>query len=216
MKYENILFDLDGTLTDPGLGITNSVMHALRKFGIHESNREKLYPFIGPPLLDSFMTFYGMTREQAEEAIAGFREYFSVQGILENEPYPGIHETLARLKERGRRLVVATSKPEPFALRILDHFGLRQYFTLVAGSTMDESRVRKGDVIHYALSRLPGAVPENTVMVGDRKHDVLGAKENGLACVGVLFGYGGRQELEEAGAAAIAGTMAELEAILDR
>lgn len=216
MRYEYVLFDLDGTLTDPGVGITNSVMHALEKFGIHESNREKLYPFIGPPLWDSFMKFYGMTWEEADRAVAGYREYFSVKGLFENEVYEGIPELLADLQAQGKHLAVATSKPEKFAVQIMEHYGLAQYCDLIAGSTMDQGRSKKGDVIRYALAQLSGATTENTIMVGDREHDVLGAKENNLPCVGVLFGYGSRAELEAAGAAEIAATVAELGEILGK
>lgn len=210
MKYRYILFDLDGTLTDPGLGITNSVMYALNKFGIHAEDREALYPFIGPPLWESFTRFYGMSPEQADRAVASYREYFSQKGLFENEPYPGIEKTLEGLKARGKRLAVATSKPEVYARRILEHFDLAKYFDLIAGSTMDKSRSKKADVIAYALERLSGAGPENAVMVGDREHDVLGAKENGLGCLGVLFGYGSRLELETAGAIKIASNLSEV------
>lgn len=214
MQEQYILFDLDGTLTDPGLGLTNSVGYALEKFGIHEENREKLYPFIGPPLLDSFMKFYGMTRAQAEQGVLWFREYFAPKGIFENVPYEGIGQVLAGLKAKGLHLAVATSKPEEYAKQILAHFDLAQYFDRIAGSTMDETRTRKGEVIAYALDQLPGATPSNTVMVGDREYDVLGARENGLPCVGVLFGYGSRDELEAAGAAEIAETVEDLGKIL--
>ena len=216
MGYEYILFDLDGTLTDPGIGITNSAMYALEKFGIHESRREKLYPFIGPPLWDSFTRFYGMSREEADQAVTWYREYFSVKGLFENEVYSGIPEMLAELRAKGKHLVVATSKPEKFAVPIMEHFGLAPYFDLVAGSTMGQDRSKKGDVIRYAMAQLPGATPENTVMVGDREHDVFGAKENGLPCVGVLYGYGSREELLGAGAAEIAATVAELGEILGK
>lgn len=215
MEYRTILFDLDGTLTDPGLGITNSVMYALDRFGIHESDRTKLYPFIGPPLWDSFMRFYGMSRDQAEEAVRVYREYYGDRGLLENSVYPGIPQMLAALKAQGKTLAVATSKPEGFSRQILDHFELSQYFDRIAGASMDRSRSRKADVIRYALEGL-SADPATTVMVGDREHDVLGAKELGLPCVGVLYGYGDRPELEAAGAAAIAADPVELLALLSR
>lgn len=210
MKYQYILFDLDGTLTDSALGITNSVMYALQKFGIYEENRESLYSFIGPPLWSSLSRVYGMTPEQANEAVVYFREYFSQKGIFENEPYAGIEKALETLQAMGKHLAVATSKPEEFARRILEHFDLAKYFEVIAGATMDKSRSKKADVIAYALKQLPGANPDNTMMVGDRENDVLGARENGLPCLGVLYGYGSSLELETAGAWKIAANMAEL------
>lgn len=216
MQFETILFDLDGTLTDPGLGITNSVLYALDRFGIHESDRRKLYPFIGPPLWDSFMRFYGMSREEAEQAVTVYREYYADRGLFENTVYPGIPQMLEALRAQGKTLAVATSKPEGFSVRILEHFGLAQYFDRIAGASMDQSRSRKADVIRYALSGLPQAHPQTTVMVGDREHDVLGAREAGLPCVGVLYGYGDRPELEAAGALSIAADVAALRNFLSR
>ena len=173
MQFETILFDLDGTLTDPGLGITNSVMFALERFGIHESDRQKLYPFIGPPLWDSFMRFYGMSREEADRAVTVYREYYADRGLFENTVYPGIPQMLEDLRVQGKTLAVATSKPEGFSVKILEHFGLAKFFDRIAGASMDQSRSRKADVIRYALSELPQADPRTTVMVGDREHDVL-------------------------------------------
>ena len=154
-----ILFDLDGTLTDPKEGITKSVQHALQAYGIDEPDLDKLCPFIGPPLSDSFKEYYGFSEAQAREAIGHFHEYFTKQGMFENKVYPGIREMLIRLKDAGLTLAVATSKPEPFAIQILEHFDLLSYFTLVGGADMEEIRVRKGDVIAYTLDRL-GTTPE--------------------------------------------------------
>lgn len=212
--YDVILFDLDGTLTDPGEGITNSVAHALKKLGIPVPERRALYKFIGPPLYQSFMDFYGLDREKALEAVEFYREYYRDRGIWENEVYAGIPELLAKLKGAGKRLLVATSKPENFALQILEHFHLRQYFDRVAGSTMDSSRVEKADVITYALEQQDIAPGPSVVMVGDREHDVLGARKAGLDCIGVLFGYGDAPELQKAGAARIAATVEELAGLL--
>lgn len=212
--YDVILFDLDGTLTDPGEGITNSVSHALEKFHIPVPERRELYKFIGPPLYQSFMEFYGLDREQALLAVDYYREYYRDRGIWENEVYAGIPSLLEQLKAAGKRLVLATSKPEEFALQILEHFGLRQYFELVAGSTMDSSRVEKADVIAYALEQQQIAPGPAVVMVGDREHDVLGAKKAGLDCIGVLFGYGTEPELQTAGAVHIAATVEELAGLL--
>lgn len=212
--YDVILFDLDGTLTDPGEGITNSVAHALKRLGIPVPERRALYKFIGPPLYQSFMDFYGLDRQKALEAVEFYREYYRDRGIWENQVYAGIPELLARLKGAGKRLLVATSKPEEFALQILEHFDLLRYFELVAGSTMDSARVEKADVICYGLDRAAIAPGPSVVMVGDRAQDVLGAKKAGLDCIGVLFGYGDAPELQGAGAAHIAATVRELEELL--
>lgn len=219
--YDIILFDLDGTLTDPGEGITNSVAYALAKWGITEADRSKLYRFIGPPLKDSFMEYYGFTPEDADAAIVAYRAYFRDRGIFENRVYDGIEELLKSLKAHSKTVVLATSKPEEFARRILVHFGLDGYFDLIAGATMDSSRSRKGDVIAYALESLETekgiAVSKTaTVMVGDRHQDIRGAKENGLDSIGVLFGYGDRAELETAGATHIAPAVEDILSIIMR
>lgn len=213
MTYKNVLFDLDGTLTDPAEGITNALMHAQRRLGRAVSRREDLYVFIGPPLIEMFMSEWGLTRAESQQALLYYREYFTDRGIFENVPYEGIEGCLADLKAAGLRLYVATSKPEPLSLRILEHFDLLPYFEAVAGSTMDEQRTKKGEVIAYALQTF-GLDPAETVMVGDREHDVLGAAENGLACIGVLYGYGSRAELTAAGAAALAEDLTALSALL--
>ena len=213
MKYKNVLFDLDGTLTDPAEGITNALMHAQRRLGRAVSPREELFVFIGPPLIESFMSEWGLDRAQADQALVYYREHFNTKGLYENIPYPGIGAFLGDLKAAGLRLFVATSKPEPLSLRILEHFDLLPYFEAVAGSTMDEQRTKKGEVIAYALSEFH-LDPKETVMVGDRRHDVAGAAENDLACIGVLYGYGSREELTAAGAAALAADLGELTALL--
>lgn len=200
MKYQTILFDLDGTLTDPGEGITRSVAYALESFGIHVPDRKVLYPFIGPPLLDSFMELYGFSQEKARQAIEKYREYFGRQGIFENELYPGVPEALEQLKKAGARLVLATSKPEPYAKEILEHFHLMGYFDFLSGSQLDGTRSKKGEVIAHALHHCGKGPAEKALMVGDRKHDVQGALENHIPCAGVLYGYGSREELEQAGA----------------
>lgn len=208
------LFDLDGTLTEPGEGITNSVMYALDKFGIHETDREALYRFIGPPLLDSFMQFYGMPQAQAERAVAAYREYFSVKGLFENRVYDGVPALLQSLRDQGKTLAVATSKPEVFTLRILDKFDLSKYFHFVGAASLDSSRSQKADVIRYTLHLCGNPAPDTVVMIGDRKHDILGAAQNGIQSVGVLYGYGDRPELETAGADAIAQSVEQLRSIL--
>lgn len=200
MAYDIILFDLDGTLTDPGIGITNSIIYALKKYNIQVETREELYKFIGPPLMDSFQSFFGFTEEDAEQAVVYYREYYREKGIYENHVYPGIDILLSKLKTAGKLLLVATSKPEEFAIQILEEFQLAKYFTVIAGASMDDTRIRKTDVIKYALEQCDNYNKENVLMVGDRNYDVLGAKEIGIASAGVLFGYGSREELEAAGA----------------
>ena len=179
MTKDYILFDLDGTLTDPEEGITNSVAYALGRFGIPVENRKSLDVFIGPPLDDSFMEYYGFDREKALRAISVFREYFRDRGIFENVVYPGIPE-------------------------MLDRFGLSQYFTVVTGSLLDNTRTDKHEVIEAALEKAGVTDRTRAVMVGDREHDIIGAKKSSLASVGVTYGYGSREELEKAGADIIA------------
>ncbi len=203
--FETFLFDLDGTLTDPFEGITNSVVHALEKFGISVEDRRTLTKFIGPPLFDSFTHFYGMDEAAARQAIAYYREYFETTGLFENAVYPDIPPVLEELRRRGKRLVVATSKPEKFAVQIMKHFSLDGYFSLIAGATLDDTRIKKADVIAYALAE-SGADGRSSAMIGDREHDIFGAKANGLYSVGVLYGFGSREELLRAGADAIAAT----------
>lgn len=213
--YQTILFDLDGTLTDPGLGITNSVMYALGQMGYPVPERKALYKFIGPPLHDSFREYYGMTGEEAEEAVRQYRVWFAEKGLFENEVYGGIPEMLDGLRRAGKRLVLATSKPEQFAKRIMAHFGLDAWVPEIAGSTFGTDRSKKGQVIAYALKEF-GIDPSTAVMVGDREHDIFGGRENGLPGVGVTFGYGDRAELENAGAVAVADSPEELLEILLR
>ncbi len=210
-----ILFDLDGTLTDSQAGIINSVKNALDYFGIQEE-RENMTCLVGPPLHDTFREIYGFNAEQISVGTAKFREYFNEKGWLENAPYPGIAELLQTLKAAGKQLVVATSKPEGFAVRILEHFGLAQYFDHICGAPMDEqSGAKKAQVISNALSYYEHAGwNTDAVMVGDRKYDVIGAHEKGLAAIGVLYGYGDREELEEAGADFVAGDLEELRELL--
>ena len=211
--YEIILFDLDGTLTDPGLGITNSVAYALEKYGIEVQDRKSLYCFIGPPLKDSFMKYYGFSEEKAFEAIRLYREYFSEKGLFENEVYEGVRELLEKIKASGRKIVLATSKPEVFSVRILEHFDLMKYFDVVAGASMDETRNKKGDVIRYAMEK-GGFTADKAIMIGDREHDIFGAKENALPSIGVLYGYGDEAELRSAGADYIAENVEDIYKLL--
>lgn len=204
-----IFFDLDGTLTDPMLGITSSVQYALSKFGISVRYLKELIPFIGPPLKESFQRFYGFSDEQADEAVAYYREYFSPKGIYENEIYAGIPELLEDLTDAGFELAVATSKPGVYAERILKHFGIDEYFSLVVGSELDGTRVQKAEVIQHVLD-VYGIAGKDAVMVGDREHDIKGAAACGVTSIGVLYGYGSRTELMEAGADHIVTTVKEL------
>lgn len=198
--YQYYLFDLDGTLTDSGRGITNSIKYALKKMGIEEQNMEILQKFIGPPLSEMFPKYYGFSQEETKQAIVYYREYYRAGGLFENEVYEGIPELLKKLKDDGKNLIVATSKPEKFARRILEHFQLARYFDYIAGASMDNTRVNKDQVIAYALTECGIEDKERAVMIGDREHDIFGAKKNGLASIGVLFGFGSREELASAGA----------------
>ena len=200
MRYKYCLFDLDGTLTDPAIGITNSVMHALEKYDIHVGDRSELYPFIGPPLDYSFKTFYGFTDEQAVQAIKYYREYFSVTGLFENSVYEGIPEMLEELKGKGVKIALATSKPYEFSIKILKHFDLYKYFDFFGAATMDGRISKKEDVISNLLNEMGAPDKDEILMVGDRYHDIEGAKANDLKSAGVLWGYGSREELQNAGA----------------
>lgn len=211
---EYIFFDLDGTLTEPAEGITNSVAFALRKFGIEIKTRAELQKFIGPPLIDSFMEFYGFTREKAEKAVEYYREFYRETGIYQNRVYEGIPALLNLLCEKDKKIILATSKPEKFANQILEHFGLTKYFHLVVGATMDEKRSRKDEVLAYAIEKSGISDISSAVMIGDRKFDIEAAHKYGMEAVGVLFGYGTIEELKAAGADYIAATPNELKNLL--
>lgn len=214
MRYKNILFDLDGTLTDSGKGITHSVMYALEKFGIHVEDYRELFPFIGPPLKDSFKKYYQFSEEEALLAIRYYHEYFKEKGLFDNQLYPHIEALLLTLKENGHRLFLATSKPERFAKQILDYFQLSQYFDYIAGADMEGLRVEKGDVIGYLLDTFEMGDLSQTIMVGDREHDVIGARANHIDTIGVLYGYGSREELAKAGAIEIVDSVEDLQKVL--
>lgn len=208
--FDNILFDLDGTLTDPGVGITSSVAYALEAFGIEVEDRSKLNCFIGPPLHESFVKYYNMSTLLAFDAVTKYREYYNDRGIFENELYIGIPGLLQELKKAGKTVIMATSKPECFAKRIAEHFKIDGYFDCITGSELDGSRVDKAEVIECALERMGITDRSKCVMVGDRLHDIVGAKKTGLYSVGVLYGYGSRRELEENGADKIVADIREL------
>lgn len=211
-RIQNYLFDLDGTLTDPGLGITNSIIYALDKFGI-KAERSSLYRFIGPPLRETFRNHFGFSIEKSEEAVRFYREYFEKSGMFENIIYPGIPGLLSGLHSGGKRLMVATSKPEPYAVRILEHFRIADYFILITGSRMDGTMISKSELISHIIEQTdsdPGA----TVMTGDRVYDIEGARSNDIIPVGVKYGYAEPGEMEEAKPAYIVNDVAELASLL--
>lgn len=199
-QYKYLLLDLDGTITDSETGITRCVEYALNHFGIQVDDLRELSPFIGPPLLDSFKDFYNFTDEQAAIAVEKYRERYEKKGILENKLYPGIGEFLAEARQKDKIVILATSKPEIFAKRILDYFELSNYFSFVAGSGLDGSLHTKTDVIDYILQSNKITDLSSVVMIGDRKHDIIGAKNVSIDSIGVLYGFGDYKELSEAGA----------------
>ncbi len=195
-KY--IFFDLDGTLTDSMPGIVKSVQHALKHYGIEVEDLNELKPFVGPPLVESFQKYYGFTKEQSLEAITVFREYYTEKGWCDNAPYGGIEFVLQNLIASGKKLYVATSKPEWMAKKVLEHFCLDFYFEFIGGAESDETRSKKDEVIQYVMESCGLQNTEEIVMVGDRSHDIIGAHKSGLEAVGILYGYGDREEMEQA------------------
>lgn len=195
-----ILFDLDGTLTDPKEGITKCVQYALKHFGIIENDLDKLEVFIGPPLKEQFMQYCNFDDKRGIECVEKYRERFNDIGIFENKIYEGIEKLLKRLRDKGIIMAVASSKPTVYVDRILKHFGITGYFDVVMGSELDGRRTNKADVVREALYNLNIEDNDTVVMIGDRCHDIIGAKENGICSIGVSYGYGSRNELEQAGA----------------
>ncbi|PSR30478.1 MAG: phosphoglycolate phosphatase [Sulfobacillus benefaciens] len=212
--YSTILFDLDGTLTDPKVGITKSVQYALSRLGIDAPDLDALTPFIGPPLHIAFQQQYHFNFTQTQLAVQYYREYFSVHGIYENVLYQGIPQLLTSLKENSRNLIVATSKPTAFAQQILCHFGIDQFFDQVVGSNLDGTRSAKTEIVACALRQYPQLPSTDFVMVGDREHDIIGATSNGIDSIGVGYGYGSREELSRANATYIADTVEHLRKLL--
>lgn len=197
--YKAILFDLDGTLTDSGEGITKSVQYALEKIGKPEPDLEKLRVFVGPPLLEQFEQYAGIDRETARKAVEIYRERYAPIGVYENELYPGIQELLSGLKQRGYKLAIASSKPENFVRIVAEYFHIDSYFDEMVGSEPNGERTNKTEVIEEALKRLGLSDHRKQVlMVGDKEHDVFGARRAGLECVAVSYGYGTKEELENA------------------
>lgn len=196
--YDIILFDLDGTLTDSGAGVKNGFIYALEKFGI-AAHPDELDKVMGPPLMDSFMQFYNFSFEDARVAVKYYREYYREKGVFENTLYDGIKELLEKLKGMGKTLCIATSKPDVFALQVLHMFDIYKYFDIISCATIDDKLCKKSDIVKIALDRAGGNC-YNAIMVGDRHHDVFGAHENNIKCIGVLYGYGDSDEMKAAGA----------------
>ncbi|MES5894379.1 MULTISPECIES: HAD family hydrolase [Bacillus cereus group] len=208
--YTTFLFDLDGTVTDPKKGIVNSVLYALEKVGIEELHVSELDSFIGPPIQQSFVERYNMNEGEVERAVFYFREYLKQRGLLENSVYEGIPNLLKQLKDTGNRLFIATSKPTIFARQVIEHFQLTNYFEDIIGSNLNGTRIKKEEIIAHILQQNEGLYKEEVVMIGDRKHDIIGANHNGIASIGVLYGYGSENELIEVNATHIAKDIEEL------
>ena len=213
-----VLFDLDGTIIDSGEGVINSAKYALEKFGIKEENSDKLKRFVGPPLMFSFSSFYGLSKEDAKEAIKYYREYYTKKGIFECFVYDGIEELLKALKAKKYRIILTTSKPELFAKKILKHFGIIKYFDFVAGASLDElTRITKDDVLKYAQEKNSIDKKNDKVfLVGDRCYDIDGAHNFGFKAISVLFGYGSREEFEEHGSEYIISDPGEVIRIIEK
>ncbi|WP_002148282.1 HAD family hydrolase [Bacillus cereus] len=208
--YTTFLFDLDGTVTDPKKGIVNSVLYALEKVGIEELHVSELDSFIGPPIQQSFVERYNMNEGEVERAVFYFREYLKQRGLLENSVYEGIPNLLKQLKDTGNRLFIATSKPTIFARQVIEHFQLTNYFEDIIGSNLNGTRIKKEEIIAHILQQNEGLYKEEVVMIGDRKHDIIGANHNGITSIGVLYGYGSENELIEVSATHIAKDIEEL------
>lgn len=216
MKDFYLFFDLDGTISDSADGIINSVIYALTKMGLEAPPRENLYHFIGPPLIRTFCEDYHLSREKGLEVVEFYREYYNAKGIYECKMYDGVDAVLRELRQEGFGLVLATSKPTVMAKRVVEYFGLSDFFDLISGPELDGTRNEKHEVIAHAMERLGITDPRRCVMIGDRKYDVLGAEKCGMNCVGALWGFGSKQELLEAGAAEIVEFPRELPDVLQK
>lgn len=214
MAFSHLLFDLDGTLTDPAKGVFTAIQFALRNMNKEPLSETALRKFIGPPLSVSFAEFCGFDEAQVNEAVRLYRVYYNERGKFENTVYPGAEEFLREMKNIGKTLLVATSKPEPVATEVLEHFGLAQYFTDIVGSDPQNFNSTKAEVVSDALKRGNVTDLSSAVMIGDRKHDIIGAKENNLRAIGVLYGYGSREEFEAAGAWRVAKDFEEVKKII--
>ncbi len=209
----NIIFDLDGTLTESGTGIKNSVRYTLQHYGLPMEDDESLNRYVGPPLVNSFQMYMGFTEEQAMEAIKVYRSYFTTKGMFENRVYDGVEQMLKALKAAGKRMFIATGKPTVYSEQILEHFHLEQYFECVCGIGLKEAATEKDELITQVL-KFAGITPNECVMVGDRKFDIMGANTVGVIPIGVTYGYGSREELETAGADMIVDTVEQLQELL--
>ena len=205
MNYKTAIFDLDGTITDSGPGIMNAIRYAVKKRGLPDVPEEVLRSFIGPPLKEQFRSVFGLSDEEGTIMVATYREYYGEKGIFENRVYDGVPEVFQKLQEAGVRILMATSKPEKYAKQIAEHFGFAKYFDFIGGACMDGRRTDKHDVIEYVIDSCK-VCRENTVMIGDRRHDMIGASKAGIRSIGALYGYGSRDELEKVGADMIAVT----------
>lgn len=211
-----VLFDLDGTIIDSEEGVTKCVQYAVGHFGIEETDLKKLRIFIGPPLKDQMRKVYGFDEQMAQAAVAKFRERYRQEGMYECRLYPGVEETLGRLKEAGFRLVLASSKIETACRQILKHFGIDTYFEQIVGATEDGRISKKADVLRAAVERLGTPDVKDCILIGDTCFDVSGAKAVNMECIGVTYGFGTREELEESGAVYVCGSLEEVEAYLEK
>lgn len=214
-RYEVILFDLDGTLTNPFIGISQSVQYALKKMGMDVPQTDELHSFVGPPIQESFVQKCHMTEPEVKMAISYYRERYTDKGIFENEIYPGIEQLLGLLKDQGYQLIIATSKPTVFAERIAAHFGLDQYFDHIIGSFLDGNRSNKEAIINHIIALYPENRPADFLMVGDRMHDIIGAHKAGIDSIGVLYGYGSEGELRQSKPLFLAESIGELVSIFE-
>ncbi|TYS19776.1 HAD family hydrolase [Rossellomorea vietnamensis] len=213
-KYKIILFDLDGTISDPKVGITKSVQYSLKKMGIVEGDFDKLKCFIGPPLQVSFVEYYDFDEKDTQKAIHFYRQRFKEKGMFENKLYSNIPLLLKSLKEQKHTLVVATSKPTVFSEQILKYFNIDQYFDLIVGSNLDGTRTSKTDIIQYILDKYKGHQPDDFIMIGDRKHDIIGAKNMGIDSIGVTYGYGSLEEISQSDPTYIVQTVEQVKDLL--
>ncbi len=212
--YRYLLFDLDGTLTDSSEGIINSILYSFDKLGLQLPQKEELYKFIGPPLLNSYIEYYGFSLEKARLATDYFHKFFVEKGMFENKLYDGIREMLLKVSSCDRKLILATSKPEVFAEKILQHFDILKYFDNVVGATLDEKRTKKEEVLSCIFENIDISDKSDVVLIGDTKFDAIGAKKLGIDCIGVSYGFGTKEELIENGAVYVAETPEQLAKIL--
>ncbi len=209
-SYDVLLFDLDGTLSDSQAGIINSIQYALDKFGLSEDDHSKLQHFIGPPLFESFRTYSQFDESRAKEAVEYYREYYSTVGMYESTLYDGIPDLLEKLYRQKKTLIVATSKPTPYAKRVLSHFALDKFFTSIVGSHFDGTRSSKKEIIESILLTLKQVSKRHVVMIGDRGYDIIGAHAHGIDSIAVTYGYGTLEEITRANPTYIVNSVHEL------